>query len=145
MERKDYLVEELSKEEKLYLKRIVMTAKNKYFEKNYNYINNTSMFVDEIVFTGEESVLDAVLEKCQEEVKSAREFEKTLSNPSLYNIVKALSLREKEVLFYLYKKQKNINETAVIMGVDRKTIRNYRDEAHRKIAEKLINGGMQNV
>jgi len=142
MERKDYLLEELSKEEKLYLKRIVMTAKNKYFEKNYNYINNTSMFVDEIVSAGEESVLDAVLEKCQEEVKSAREFEKTLSNPSLYNIVKALSLREKEVLFYLYKKQKNINETAVIMGLDRKTIRKYRDEAHRKIAEKLINGGM---
>lgn len=142
MERKDYLLEELSKEEKLYLKRIVMTAKNKYFERNYNYINNTSVFVDGIVSTGEESVLDAVLEKCQEEVKSAREFEKTLSNPSLYNIVKALSLREKEVLFYLYKKQKNINETAVIMGVDRKTIRKYRDEAHRKIAEKLINGGM---
>lgn len=142
MERKDYLLEELSKEEKLYLKRIVMTSKNKYFEKNYNYINNTSMFVDEIVSAGEESVLDAVLEKCQEEVKSAREFEKTLSNPSLYNIVKALSLREKEVLFYLYKKQKSMNETAVIMGLDRKTIRKYRDEAHRKIAEKLINGGM---
>ena len=142
MERKDYLVEELSKEEKLYLKRIVMTAKNKYFERNYNYINNTSVFVDGIVSAGEESVLDAVLEKCQEEVKSEREFEKTLSNPSLYNIVKALSLREKEVLFYLYKKQKNINETAVIMGLDRKTIRKYRDEAHRKIAEKLINGGM---
>ena len=142
MERKDYLVEELSKEEKLYLKRIVMTAKNKYFERNYNYINNTSVFVDGIVSAGEESVLDAVLEKCQEEVKSAREFEKNLSNPSLYNIVKALSLREKEVLFYLYKKQKSINETAVIMGLDRKTIRKYRDEAHRKIAEKLINGGM---
>ena len=142
MKRKDYLVEELSKEEKLYLKRNVMTAKNKYFERNYNYINNTSVFVDGIVSAGEESVLDAVLEKCQEEVKSAREFEKTLSNPSLYNIVKALSLREKEVLFYLYKKQKNINETAVIMGLDRKTIRKYRDEAHRKIAEKLINGGM---
>ena len=142
MERKDYLLEELSKEEKLYLKRIVMTAKNKYFERNYNYINNTSVFVDGIISAGEESVLDAVLEKCQEEVKSAREFEKTLSNPSLYNIVKALSLREKEVLFYLYKKQKSINETAVIMGLDRKTIRKYRDEAHRKIAEKLINGGM---
>ena len=142
MERKDYLLEELSKKEKSYLKRIVMTAKNKYFEKNYNYINNTSMFVDGIVSAGEESVLDAVLEKCQEEVKSAREFEKTLSNPSLYNIVKALSLREKEVLFYLYKKQKSINETAVIMGLDRKTIRKYRDEVHRKIAEKLINGGI---
>ena len=33
MERKNYLTEELSKEEKAYLKRIIMTAKNKYFEK----------------------------------------------------------------------------------------------------------------
>ncbi len=52
MERKDYLLEELSKEEKSYLKRIVMTAKNKYFEKNYNYINNTSMFVDGLFLQG---------------------------------------------------------------------------------------------
>lgn len=142
MKRKDYLVNELSNEEKLYLKRIVMTARNKYFEKNYNYINNTNMLIDEVIFTEENSVLDAVLEKCQEEVDSAIEFEKTLSNPSLYNIVKALSLREKEVLFYLYKKQKSINETADIMHLDRKTIRKYRDEAQAKIMEKLINGGM---
>lgn len=145
MKRKDYLVEELSNEEKLYLKRIVMTARNKYFEKNHNYINNTNMLIDEVITTEETSVLDAVLEKCQEEVDSAIEFEKTLSNPSLYNIVKALSLREKEVLFYLYKKQKSINETADIMHLDRKTIRKYRDEAQEKIMEKLINGGMKNV
>lgn len=142
MKRKDYLVEELSNEEKVYLKRIVMTARNKYFEKNNNYINSTSMFIDEVTATEETSVLDAVLEKCQEEVDSAIEFEKTLSNPSLYNIVKALSLREKEVLFYLYKKQKSINETAEIMHLDRKTVRKYRDEAQAKIIEKLINGGM---
>ena len=142
MKRKDYLVNELSNEEKLYLKRIVMTARNKYFEKNYNYINNTNMLIDEVVVKEENSVLDAVLEKCQEEIDSAMEFEKTLSNPSLYNIVKALSLREKEVLFYLYKKQKSINETADIMHLDRKTIRKYRDDAQSKIMKKLINGGM---
>ena len=79
------------------------------------------------------SVLDAVLEKCQEEVDSAIEFEKTLSNPSLYNIVKALSLREKEVLFYLYKKQKSINETADIMHLDRKTIRKYDEDLQQEI------------
>lgn len=145
MKRKDYLVNELSNEEKLYLKRIVMTAKNKYFEKNYNYINNTNVLIDEVIGTEENSVLDAVLEKCQEEVNSAIEFEKALSNPKLYNIVKALSLREKEVLFYLYKKQKSINETANILCLDRKTVRKYRDEAQAKIMKKLINGGDQNV
>ena len=99
MKRKNYLVEELSKEEKLYLKRIVMTAKNKYIEKNYKYINSTDICLEDTNVKGEETVLDAVLQKCQEEINSAIEFEKTISNPSLYKIIKALSLREKEVLF----------------------------------------------
>ena len=102
MKRKDYLLEKLSKEEKLYLKRIVMTARNKYIEKNYDYINNTDMLIGDFDLIEGESVLDVVLQKCQDEVDSALEFEKTLSNPNLYNIVKTLSLREKEVLFYLY-------------------------------------------
>lgn len=141
MERKDYLLKKLSKEEKLYLKRIVMTARNKYIEKNYDYINNTDMFIGDSDFIEGEPVLDVVLQKCQDEVDSALEFEKTLSNPNLYNIVKTLSLREKEVLFYLYKKQKSINEIAEIMNVDRKTIRKYRDRAQAKIIDKLVNGG----
>ena len=141
MKRKDYLLEKLSKEEKLYLKRIVMTARNKYIEKNYDYINNTDMLIGDFDLIEGESVLDVVLQKCQDEVDSALEFEKTLSNPNLYNIVKTLSLREKEVLFYLYKKQKSINEIAEIMNVDRKTIRKYRDKAQTKIINKLVNGG----
>ena len=140
MERKDYLVESLSTQEKLYLKKIVMTARNKYIEKNYQYINNTNMFVNDAVIEAEDSVLDSVLERCQQEVNSAIEFERTLSNPSLYNVVKVLSLKEKEVLFYLYKKQKNISEISRIMNLDRKTVRKLRDIAQSKIAENLING-----
>lgn len=140
MERKDYLLEKLSKEEKLYLKRIVMTARNKYIEKNYEHINNTDMFIGDFDLIEEESVLDIVLQKCQDEVDSALEFEKTLSNPNLYNIVKTLSLREKEVLFYLYKKQKTINEISKIMKIDRTTIWRIRNKAQKKIVEKLVKG-----
>ena len=140
MERKNYLVEELSQAEKSYLKRIVMTARNKYIERNYDYINNTNMLIEESVADREDSVLDAVLQKCQEEVVSAVEFEKTLSNPILYNVVKALSLREKEVLFYLYKKGKTINEITKIMNLDRKTVRKIRNIAQDKIAKKIIKG-----
>lgn len=140
MERKDYLLEKLSKEEKLYLKRIVMTARNKYIEKNYEHINNTDMFIGDFELIEEESVLDVVLQKCQDEVDSALEFEKTLSNPNLYNIVKTLSLREKEVLFYLYKKQKTINEISKIMKIDRTTIWRIRNKAQKKIVEKLVKG-----
>lgn len=141
MKRKNYLVEDLSKEEKSYLKRVVMTARNKYIEKNSNYINSTVMLDrDESIIDEDESVIDAVIKKCQEEINSAVEFERTMSNPELYNIVKALSFNEKEVLFYLYKKQKNISEIAKILKLDRKTVRKYRDLAQSKIADKLING-----
>ena len=145
MERKNYLTEELSKEEKAYLKRIIMTAKNKYFEKNNDYINNTTMLIDEIVPASEYSILDTILERCQQEVDSVIEFEKTLLNPKLYNIMKALSLCEREVLFNLYWKERSVNETAERMQLDRKTVRKYRDRAQTIITEKLINGGDEDV
>lgn len=141
MERKDYLVEELSKEEKIYLKKIVKTARNKYFEKNYNHINNTKTIANDLIFVEEESVLDKVLNNCIEEMESAVEFEKTFLNPTLYHVVKALSLKEKEVLFYLYKKKKSVSEISRIMKLDRKTVRSFRDIAQKKITEKLLNGG----
>lgn len=145
MERKNYLTEELSKEEKAYLKRIIMTAKNKYFEKNNDYINNTTMLIDEIVPASEYSILDTILERCQQEVDSVIEFEKTLLNPKLYNIMKALSLCEREVLFNLYWKERSINETAERMQLDRKTVRKYRDRAQTIITEKLLKGGDKDV
>ena len=145
MERKNYLTEELSKEEKVYLKRIIMTAKNKYFEKNNDYINNTTMHIDEIVPASEYSILDTILERCQQEVDSVIEFEKTLLNPKLYNIMKALSLCEREVLFNLYWKERSITETAERMQLDRKTVRKYRDRAQTIITEKLLNGGDKDV
>ena len=40
MERKDYLAEELSKEEKKYLKILILNVRRKYIRDNYNYINN---------------------------------------------------------------------------------------------------------
>lgn len=139
MERKDYLNEELSKEEKLYLKRIVMTAKNKYIKKNEKYINKSISLDDAILFR-EETILDVVLQRCQNELASAVEFEKSFSDTNLYNIVKALTFKEKEVLFYLYKEEKNINEISKIMNLDRKTIRTIRNKAQAKIVEKLVKG-----
>lgn len=140
MERKNYLKNELTKEEKLYLKKIIMTARNKYIEKNYNYINNTNMLMEDIILENEDSVLDVILQRCQEKIESAIEFEKTMSNPILYNAVKALSFSEKEVLFYLYKKQKTIVETSAIMKIGISTVTRLRDKAQSKIIEKIVKG-----
>ena len=139
MERKNYLVEDLSNEEKAYLKRIIMTARNKYIKRNYNYINNTYIILDDEITVGE-SVLEEVLRKCQNEVKSALEFENLITNPYLYNIVKKLSLREKEVLFYLYKEQKSIKEITKIMRISRSTVERIRKQAQEKIARNLVRG-----
>ena len=140
MERKDYLVEELSTQEKLYLKKIVMTGRNKFIEKNYEYINNSIILIDHAVLVEEDSILESVLQRCQEEVDSAREFDRALSNHALSNIVKALSLKEREVLFYLYKEKKSINETSEKMKISTRTVSRLRDKALDKIAEQLVKG-----
>lgn len=40
MEKKNYLLEELSKEEKGFLKTIVNNRRKRYIRDNYNYLNN---------------------------------------------------------------------------------------------------------
>lgn len=108
MERKNYLVEGLSKEETAYLKSIVVNARKRYIKNNYRYINNQCVSMEEVEEIEGESVLDIIINKCEDEIKSAVEFEKVISDSKLYYAIKALSLREKMVLFSLYKENKNV-------------------------------------
>ena len=48
MERKNYLVEGLSKEETAYLKSIVVNARKRYIKDNYCYINNQCVSMEEV-------------------------------------------------------------------------------------------------
>lgn len=144
MERKNYLCEELSKEEKRYLTIVVMNTRRKYIRDNYNYINNINIDLYDCVNVEAQSVLEAVINKCEEQVKSAMEFEKIISNKKLYNIVKALSLNEKMVLFSLYKENKNVNQIAKEMKMDRTTIWRIKSRALDKIMKKIL-GGKKNV
>ena len=109
MERKNYLVEELSNEEKSYLKRIIINTRKKYIRDNYNYINSSSVQLFDCENIEAESVLDEILNRCEKEIKSAMEFEKVMSDKKLYYVVKALSFDEKMVLFSLYKENNKTN------------------------------------
>lgn len=144
MERKNYLVEALSKEEKSYLKKIIINTRKKYIRDNYNYINNTNVQLYSCADVEAESVLDEVLNKCEKEIKSAMEFEKVMSSEKLYNVVKALSFEEKMVLFSLYKENKITNQIALEMKKDRTSIWRIRNRALNKIMRRLI-GGEKNV
>lgn len=144
MERKNYLLEELTKEENTYLKTMVTNVRKKYMRDNYEYINNDNIDLYDCINFESESVLETVINKCEEEIKSAIEFEKIISNEKLYNIVKALSLEEKMVLFSLYKENKSINQIAIEMKVERTTIWRIKSKVLDKIMKKLL-GGNQNV
>lgn len=144
MVEKNYLVEELSKEEKSYLKKIVINTRKKYIRNNYDIINNRNIDFNCIEDAESESVSDLVINKAEREIKSAMEFEKAISNIKLYNVIKALSSKEKMVLFYLYKENNSINQIANKMQIDRTTVWRINNVILKKIIKSLL-GGEKNV
>lgn len=143
MERKNYLLEELSEEEISYLKKIVISAKNDYLKKNYNYLNMEVSNLSENIVDDQYSVLELVIEKYEAEIKSAIEFEKVFSYPKLYKIVKALSLEEKMVLFSLFKENRSIRATAKELKIDKNTVLAKRNRVFNIIKDLL--GDDENV
>ncbi len=144
MDIKDYIKEKLSKEEKAYLKRIILTARNSYFEKNRK-INNFNVPLNEKVLQESCNIIEDILDICMQEIELAQEFEKTLSNPLLSKYVKILSLKEKEVLFYIFWKKMKIKEISKKMKLNKSTVEKIKNRALNKIAEGMLNGGYKNV
>ena len=144
MERKNYLQEELSKEEKAYLKKLILHVRRKYIKVNYEYLNKKDIYWESCADIESSTVFDTVLNKCVDELKSALEFERLFCDEKLYNITKALSLKEKIVLFSLYKEGKSVNQIAKEMNVERTTIWRIKNKAQEKITKSLI-GGNENV
>ena len=140
MERKNYLVEKLSEEEKSYLKRIIINERKRYIRDNYNYINNKNVSIYELIKVEADSVLEAVINRYEKEVESAIEFEKVFSSDKLYYGIKALSLKEKIVLFSLYKEHKEVNQIASEMKLTRKSIWKIKTRALDKLMKYLIGG-----
>ena len=141
---KIYLQEELSKEEKSYLKKLILNVRRKYIKDNYEYLNSNDVNWDTFEDIECNSLFDAVLNKCVDELKSALEFERLFCDEKLYNVTKALSVKEKMVLFALYKEEKGINQIANEMNVERTTIWRIKNKAQEKIIKNLL-GGNNNV
>ena len=139
MERKDYLKQGLSKEEKIYLKTLIINVRNRYIRKNYKFINNMFVEYSEMKITDSKSLLDTILYKFERELKSASEFEKIIyNNDKLYKIVGALSEKEKTMLFYLYYKEKEIKEVSKIMNISLATAYRRKEQLLNKIMKRLL-------
>ena len=103
-------------------------------------INNKNVNICELINVQADSVLEAVINQCEKEIESAVEFEKIISSDKLYYGIKALSLKEKIVLFSLYKQNKTINQIALEMKIDRTTTWRIKSRALDKIMKYLIGG-----
>lgn len=143
MGRKNYLAEKLTKEENDYIKKTIQSAKIDYLRKNIKFFNTELCDEIESIVDDQCSVLDIVIKKCDEEINSAIEFEKAFSDEKIYKVIKALSYDEKMMLFYLYKQNKSIRETAKIQKVDKDTIRRRKNKILKII--KNILGDEENV
>lgn len=144
MERKDYINEKLSKEEKAYLKRIILTARNSYFEKNKK-ASKFNLPLNEKILIENSNIIEDILDICLQEVELAQEFEKILSNPLLSKYFKTLSLKEKEVLFYTFSKRMKVKEIAKKMKLHKSTIERIKNKALNKIAKGMLSGGYKYV
>ena len=140
MKRKDFLFEELSKEEKSYLKILIINTKKKYIRENYNYVNYKHIEFKDCIDLESDSIIDIVIRKCEEEIKTAIQFEKIIYDDKLRSVIKTLTLEEKIVLFSLYKIENTINEIATEMKKDRTTIWRLKNKALDKIMKKLLGG-----
>lgn len=141
--KKDYTKESLSMYEKKYLECIVISTKNMYLRKNKEIIDNPAISLNEDIKVEEENYFEEIEIKEQKNIKKDA-FEKLLSNPELYKLVKALPKEEKEVLFYLFQEQKNVTEIAKKENKSRKTIAKYRDSAFLQIKNNYKKGNDNN-
>ena len=141
MERKDYLLEKLSNEEKLYLKKLIINVRRKYIRTNYKFINSKYIDYSELNVEDSESLFDTILYKFERELKSASDFEKIIyNNDKLYKIVGALSEKEKTMLFYLYYENISIEQIPKIMNISRATAYRMRESILDKIMKKMLGG-----
>ena len=131
-----YTVYELSKEEKTYLRQIVINTRNKYFRKNkYIFIENNIADADEKFLISIENV------EINFEIKSERDIcapniEKVFKDENMFNIVKALTLREKLVLFSYYFEKKTDAATAKALNNNGDTARKITIRALEKIKKE---------
>jgi len=140
MNRKDYLKEILTNEERAYLSVVIINEKRKYIRDNYKKNNEKMINIESIYDISDDSILENIVSQCEEKIISAYEFEKIISDNKLYNIVKKLDSKEKTLLFLLYKENKSVNQIALEMKINRSTVFRMKNRVLDKIMKTFLEG-----
>lgn len=139
MKRKNYLLRELSKEEKAYLKNIVLSAKNTYLKKNWNQLYLTSTLKEDMIDISDE-LSEIAFRNYEKEIDNIFEFKNLFTNKIIYKTIEALSVKELMVLFLVCNKDKTINEISKEMRISRETVWRIKKRVFRKIISNLLGG-----
>lgn len=142
MEKKDYLKEELSKEEKSILKVIIKNTRVDYFRKN-KYILEEKELKEELLYSNDKMEKD--LENKLDKEFQADKFENIFSDKSLSKFAKALTYNEKLVLSLYYVENKSDEQIGKILFMTRSAVNKKRHRAIEKIKNECKKRGMLNV
>lgn len=142
MEKKDYLKEELSKEEKSILKVIIKNTRVDYFRKNKHILEEKELKED-ILYSNDKMEKD--LENKLDKEFQADKFENIFSDKSLSKFAKALTYNEKLVLSLYYVENKSDEQIGKILFMTRSAVNKKRHRAIEKIKNECKKRGMLNV
>lgn len=142
MERKDYLKEELSKEEKSILKVIIKNTRVDYFRKNKHILEEKEL-KEELLYSNDKMEKD--LENKLDKEFQADKFENIFSDKSLSKFAKALTYNEKLVLSLYYVENKSDEQIGKILFMTRSAVNKKRHRAIEKIKNECKKRGMLNV
>lgn len=140
MEMKNYLVEELSNREKAYLKALVINKAKEFLRKNWRDLKGEVINFSDSIEVNYTLNINDLFSAVEETAYGIDDFEKIASSKELYYLLKALSKKEKTVLFLFCTKKKSINEIAYEMERSRETVWRNEKKTTNKLARKLKKG-----
>lgn len=137
----------LSNEEKSYLRKIVENTRKDFLNKNkYVLLEDDIDSVNEKFLISIENI-EVNFEIKYEKELSPFEIENVFKDKNMNKVVKALTLREKLVLFSYYFENKTDSQIAKVLNLNSDTVRKIRGRSLKKIKDKYLSmeGDNQNV
>lgn len=135
----------LNNREKAYLRGIVINTRNEYLKKEiyekYEEIGIEENF-EQISY--DENCINDIIEQLSNENIVSFNIEKVFTNVKIMKIVRALTLREKLVLFSYYFENKTDKAIGTAIHISTEGARIIRKNALKKIKERYL-GGNSNV
>lgn len=128
---------ELSRQEKGIILGIILNTRNDYLKKyKYSKIKYESLENIETINTNER-IEDVVLKNYDEFLRSS-ELSNLFENPNIKKVIeKALTEKQKSVLFLYYCKNRKDKEIASILNIKEDTSRKIRNRSLEKIRKKI--------